>query len=347
EATKRVTQLVHDAPANSVLVDLSPLQTMPSGVVASLVRTWKGMDEKRRRFVVVSPQQVVTDELQQTGLTSLWTLATTLELGYSELGVVGDTDQTPPPSGQPAVTSSKLFIFEEQRGFCSVQFNPILMTLTWGDVESATSKIIQQLEQSRRKSLLVDLGAMDMINSGLIASLVRMWKMMQEKKGQFSLVSPNEVVTDVLKSAGLWKLWSVVDDREEAAYDLGVSRGAQSEQRERRILVMVAVSFATMAAFSMIPMFMKRQGDIGVNSQLAALLLASVALVTGVISVIKDRGIPRILSGIAVLVALGILSSLWFEGNPIKFAQLSPGNGNTTAIEIASAADTRQSQTRT
>ncbi len=351
EATKRVTQQVHDAPANSVLVDLSPLQTMPSGVVASLVQTWKGMNEKRRRFVVVSPQQAVTDELAQTGLTSLWTLASTLEQGYSELGVVGDTDveidQVPPPPVEPLTTSSDPFIFEEQRGFCSVQFNPILMTLSWGDVEAGTSPVIQQLKQSRRKSLLVDLGAMDMINSGLIASLVRMWKTMEEKNGQFSLVSPNEVVTDVLKSAGLWKLWSVVDDREEAAYDLGVSRGAQSEQRERRILVMVAVSFATMAAFSMIPMFMKREGDVGVNSQLAALLLAAAALVTGVISVIKDRGIPRLLSGIAVLVALGILSSLWFEGNPIKFAQLSPGNGNTAAIEIASAADTRQSQTRT
>ncbi|MCP4786942.1 MAG: STAS domain-containing protein [Fuerstiella sp.] len=335
EATKRATQLVHDAPANSVLVDLSTLQTMPSGVVASLVQTWKGMDEKHRRFVVVSPQQVVTDELEQTGLTSLWTLVSTLEHGYSELGVAGDTDgesnQAPPSSVQPAATSSKPYIFEEQRGFCSVQFNPILMTLTWADVESATSQVIQQLEQSRRKSLLVDLGGMAMINSGLIASLVRMWKTMQEKKGQFSLVSPNEVVTDVLKSAGLWKLWSVVDDREEAAYDLGVSRGAQSEQRERRILVMVAVSFATMAAFSMIPMFMKREGDIGVNSQLAALLLAAAALVTGIISVIKDSGFRRILSGFAVIASLAILSSLWFEGNPIKSALLRPDDGATAA----------------
>ena len=348
-ATKRVTQLVHDAPANSVLVDLSPLQTMPSGVVASLVRTWKGMDEKHRRFVVVSPLKEVTDELAQTGLTSLWTLASTLEHGYSELGVIGDTDveidQVPSPPVQPVVTSSEPFIFEEQRGFCSVQFNPILMTLSWADVEAGTSQVIQQLEQSNRKSLLVDLGAMDMINSGLIASLVRMWKTMQAKKGQFSLVSPNEIVTDVLKSAGLWKLWSVVDDREEAAYDLGVSRGAQSEQRERRILLMVTVSFAVMSALammaskSMIPMLMKQAGEIGVNSQLAALLLAAAALVTGVISVIKDSGIRRILSGAAVIVALWVLSSLWSNGNPMRFTELSPGNPADSGIESATDSD--------
>lgn len=345
EATKRIAQLVHDAPANSVLVDLSPLQTMPSGVVASLVRTWKGMDEKHRRFVVVSPQQEVTDELAQTGLTSLWTLASTLEHGYSELGVTGNTDveidQIPPPPVQPAVTSSEPFVFEEQRGYCTVLFNPILMALSWGDVEAGTSRVLEQLKQTSRKSLLVDLGAMDMINSGLIASLVRMWKTMQEKKGQFSLVSPNEIVTDVLKSAGLWKLWSVVEDREEAAYNLGVSRGAQTEQRERRILLMVTVSFAVMSAISMmlsksmIPMLMKRAGAVGVNSQLAALMLAAAALVTGVISVIKNSGIRRILSGAAVIVALAVLSSLWFNGNPIRFAELSPGNAADIEIETA------------
>ncbi len=358
EATRRVAQLVHDAPVDSVLVDLSSLQTMPSGVLASLVQTWKGMDEKRRQFVVVSPQQLVTEELAQTGLASLWTLTSSLEHAYTALGVVGDTDveidQIPASSNQSVVKKEEPFVFEEQRGFCSVQFNPILMTLSWGDVEAGTSQIIRQLEQSYRKSLLVDLSAMDMINSGLIASLVRMWKTMQQKKGQFSLVSPNEVITDVLKSAGLWKLWSVVNDREEAAYDLGVSRGAQSEQRERRILLMVAVSFAAMSAISMmaaksmIPMLMKQAGDIGVNSQLAALLLAAAALVTGIISVIKASGIPKLFSGTAVVVALGVLSSL-FDGNPMRFTELSPGddNNDATVFNLEFSADTATENTAT
>ena len=64
---------------------------------------------------------------------------------------------------------------------------------------------------------------------------------MKERNGQFSIVSPNEQVTDVLKTAGLWKLWSVVEDREEAVYELGVSRAAIVEKRERRFLVFVAV----------------------------------------------------------------------------------------------------------
>jgi hypothetical protein len=139
----------------------------------------------------------------------------------------------------------------------------------------------------------------------------------------------------------------VVDDREEAAYDLGVSRGAQSEQRERRILLMVAVSFAAMSAISMmaaksmIPMLMKQAGDIGVNS-----LLAAAALVTGIISVINASGIPRLLSGTAVVVALGVLSSL-FDGNPMRFTELSPGDDNSDAavFRLDFSADTSTEST--
>jgi anti-anti-sigma regulatory factor len=115
EATRRVAQLVHDSPADSVLVDLSSLQTMPRGVVASLVQTWKGMDEKRRQFVVVSPQQLVTEELAQTGLASQWTLTSSLEHAYTALGVVGDTDvevdQVPASSNQSVVKEEEPFRF--------------------------------------------------------------------------------------------------------------------------------------------------------------------------------------------------------------------------------------------
>ena len=304
----------------------------------------------------------------QTGLTSQWTMRSSLEQGHSAIRVEGDTDveknQETTASGQPqpVVDAEGSFVFEEQRGFCSVQFNPILMTLSWAEVEAGTSQVIRQLEESRRKSLLVDLSAMDMINSGLIAALVRMWKTMQEKKGQFSLVSPNETITDVLKSAGLWKLWSVVDDREEAAYDLGVSRGAQSEQRERRILLMVAVSFTAMsavsmmAANSMIPMLMKEAGKFSVNFQLAALLLAAAAMVTGIISVIKAKGIPRIISAAAVVAALGVLCSV-FDGNAVKQLKelgqpndeveaadfrLEPSSGNTAEDVPENAPDAQQ-----
>lgn len=343
--TNSVIKLIHDAAVPSVIVDLVELQQIPSGLVAALVRAWKGMDEQCRKFVVVSPHAGVREELQQTGLTSLWQLTDSLEAGYSALDVsdavvrdsnpVSDTaaaaetaaSETSAAAPVTKVTSdpaAQPFIFEEQRGYCSVRFNPVLMSMNWSDVETGTTQMVEKLQQTKINSVMVDLGAMDMINSGLIASLVRIWKTMQQKNGQFSLVCPNQMIVDVLKAAGLWKLWSVVDEREEAIYQLGASKVALVERRERRLLMLVAVFCALFSALALIPMFLKRTDVLGVNAQLTALLLAAAALATGLISILKDKGGHRLLSLLAVLTSIAVLSTLWFRGNPIAFGQLLP-----------------------
>ena len=333
ESTKRVTELVHDSGTKSVLVDLSTLENMPSGVVASLVRTWKGMDEKSRKFVVVSAHDNVTRDLEQTGLTSLWTITPSVEQAYKVLGVSSGSTADDEDEGAVAANAAddmEPLVFTEQRLFCSVRMNPILMSLEWADVEAATTDVLQKIRQSEHNSVLVDISPMEMINSGLVALLVRIWKETQESKGQFSLVSPNEMVTGVLKSAGLWKLWSVVDDRDEGVYDLGVSKGAQVEERERRILVTVAVPCAILAVLALIPMFFERASALGVNAQQAPVLFAAAAVATGAISVLKDRGVRRQLSAVSVIVGLGVLGTLWFRGNPVQ-VDSSEANSNQQA----------------
>lgn len=320
---QQVSHAIDNAPGTSVLVDLSHLQTLPEGFIALLVRLWKELDKQHRPFVVVVPQQEILKELRQTGLTSLWTIKESLREGLETIEHAASLASPADTSNMPSISTDPM-AFEELRGYCSVQFNPQLMTMSWSDVEATTTRVVQQLQQSSNNSVMVDLAAMDIINSGLVASLVRIWKTMVARKGQFSLVSPNEMVTDVLKTAGLWKLWSVVDEREEAVYELGVSKVAQVEQRERRLLMYVALPCALLAAMALVPMFIKRSEAVGVNSQLAALLLAAAALTTGVLSVLKDKGRRRILSGVAVAVSIAVLSSLWFKGNPISFGQSFP-----------------------
>ena len=200
-----------------------------------------------------------------------------------------------------------------------MQFLPAGMTMNWHDVEAATTDVVRRLRESEHLSVMVDLSQMQMINSGLIASLVRIWKAMKERNGQFSIVSPNENVTEVLKTAGLWKLWSVVENREEAVYELGVSKAAIVERHERRFLMLVAVPCSVIAALALIPMFLKHSEVMGINAQLTALLFASAAVATGLISVLKDSGISRIVSSVAVALGILVLSSLGFEGSPVSF----------------------------
>ncbi len=352
-ATKLISERVHEAKMHAVLIDLSQLQKIPTGLLPSIVRIWKAMDVSRRRFVVMATASAIRDELKQAGLDGLWAVTTSAAESFKALKVSGDSDheiEVPAVEADADVAVSEYtgvpIKFQHQKRFDSVQFFPVCMTMSWMDVEAATTEVIRQLNESENRSVMVDMGQMQMINSGLIASLVRIWKAMKERNGQFSIVSPNEQVTDVLKTAGLWKLWSVVEDREEAVYELGVSRAAITENRERRFLVFVAVPCSIIAALALVLMLLKRTEVMGVNAQLAALQFASAGVATGLISIVKDSGKQRILSCCAVALGVLVLSSLLFEGSLISIhglrEQAPPAEGAEKEPQVPATEDARK-----
>lgn len=326
--TAVVPDLVRGAMTHAILVDLSRLQKIPVGLLPALVRAWKAMDGADRRFVVFATQASIREELNQTGLDGLWTVVDSADASIKALKASDDAGDVIDPAthmdnANKALSNSpdSPIRMQSQKRFDSVQFLPTGMTMNWHEVEAATSDVVRRLRESEHLSVMVDLSQMPMINSGLIASLVRIWKVTKERKGHFSLVSPNENVTEVLKTAGLWKLWSVVENREEAVYELGVSKVAIVERRERRFLILVAVPCSVIAALALIPMFLQRSEVLGVNAQLTALLFAAAAVATGLISVVKDSGIYRVFACIAVVLGILVLSSLAFEGSPVSFAR--------------------------
>ena len=327
-ATAVMADLVRDAGTSAVQIDMSRLKKIPAGLLPALVRAWKALDGRDRRFVVVASQQSIREELKQNGLDGLWTVVDSADACVKALNVLDDAGHKvvspkQAPGDESSLSSSldSPIRMQSQRKFHTVQFLPSGMTKDWDDVEAATTDVVRRLRESEHLSVMVDLSQMPMINSGLIASLVRIWKVTKERNGQFSLVCPNQSVTDVLKSSGLLKLWSVVEDREEAVYELGVSKAAIVEKRERRFLMLVAAPCAIIAALALVAMFLKRSQVMGVNAQLTALLFAAAAVATGIISVLKDSGWHRVISSIAVVAGIAVLSSLGFEGSPVAFGK--------------------------
>ncbi len=77
EATRSTIETIKSTHRSQLLVDLSHLPTIRSGTVASLVRIWKSLNKKSRRFVVVSPHDRVRKELESAGLQKLWTIVAT------------------------------------------------------------------------------------------------------------------------------------------------------------------------------------------------------------------------------------------------------------------------------
>ena len=337
QAKRDVHEQLLNAPTHSMLIDLSAVKQLQSDLVASLVQTWQHLNNGQRRCVLVTTDNKVHQALQPAGLTPLWQTAKTMTEARQTLGI---SEQ----SNSAAASPANAMIFEDFKRYCSIQFDPQLTSMGWSDVEATTSEVIEKLKDSKNTSVMVDLSTMDYINSGLVASLVRIWKTMKERDGQFSLVCPNEAVTDVLKTAGLWKLWSVVDQREEAVYDLGASKVAIAENREGRLLTFVSVACAAVAALALAVMFNRGGTAEAVDSQLAALLLAAAALTTGLIAIFKESGPRRLLSVVAVIASIGVLSTLFLKTSPISFGrqpaettqeELTPSNHSDTPSDEA------------
>lgn len=342
-ASNEAMRLVRQASPPAVVIDLTPVSALPEGFIALLVRVWRQLHSDKRRLVVVATHDDVRGELKRAGVDSLWTPMDSVEragqiLDDADMPAVPNdrrsTDTKPvaqssAESSTPATgaagssaavstTANNAPIeFEDQRGFCTVRLNPVLMTLSWSEVETETTDAINKIKQSKNNAVMVDMAAMKTINSGLVASLVRIWKTMQQRKGRFSLVSSNEMVTDVLKTAGLWKLWTIVDERDEAVYQLGAGKVAEVEQRERRVLALVAVPCALLSLLAFAYMHASESLSAAVNAQVTSLLLAAAALATGLLSVFKDAGVRRYLSVGAVVVSGGVLAASQLQTNPI------------------------------
>jgi anti-anti-sigma factor len=195
--------------------------------------------------------------------------------------------------------------------------------MPWDRLEEATRSAVEVIKSARRSHVLVDLSDLQAIGSGTVASLVRIWKSLDRKSRRFVVVSPNDRVRQELASAGLYKLWTIVATREEAAYELGVSRRAELEERELRILALGAFPCSLLAVLAAVMMFHDSQEAIQVNAQLAALLLSAVSLTIGIVSVLKDSGFRRVLSATAITISLFVLSTLFFGDNPISFQSLA------------------------
>lgn len=344
-AAEAICAHVRESEVSHLVADLSAVSALPAGLVAVLVQMRRELDQNGRRFTLVVGDPAIKGQLQGAGVGGLWEISSvpTPDSAEADRSATSPSEAAAPaheskdtsvPASPPTPSSPDKgsanpgsgvpeppFVFEEFRGYCSIKFTPVLMSLSWADVESATTEVIKKLKASKNDSVMVDLGPMTIINSGLVASLVRIWKTMQERKGQFSLASPNEMVTDVLKAAGLWKLWTVVEDREEAVYELGAGEVAEVEKRERRLLMVTAVPCAIIAVIALVLKYSSEAPKFGANAHLAALLLAAAALTTGILSLIKDKGYRRILSLLAVLTSIGVLSSLWFDENPVAFGR--------------------------
>ena len=72
------------------------------------------------------------------------------------------------------------------------------------------------MKQTPYPFLLLDLTNLDYIGSALVALIVRLWKTTDEQHGRMIVINHNAAVREVLEIAGLTKVWTIVETREQA-----------------------------------------------------------------------------------------------------------------------------------
>lgn len=122
-------------------------------------------------------------------------------------------------------TTAPPFIFEPNPQFSTLQINPSLGEVNWGDVERVGTEVLKKVDELPNPTVVVDLSHLDYMGSVQVALLVRLWKSIKNRKGRMVVQVHSPMVQDVLKTAGLDKLWDFAETRPEALKVLGI-RGA-------------------------------------------------------------------------------------------------------------------------
>jgi anti-anti-sigma factor len=100
---------------------------------------------------------------------------------------------------------------------------PELNDKQWAEIEKVGSDLVERLAVTKSPRFLVDLTPLSYMGSAMVALIVRLYKSVNGRGGKMVVVNQHELVNEVLKLAGLAKLWTIVESREKGFAALGVS----------------------------------------------------------------------------------------------------------------------------
>ena len=217
------------------------------------------------------------------------------------------------------MSSVKLpYQFETGPGHAVLTLEPGLNNVQWSEIERVGSDVLARVQESRPPAIIVDLSGMDYMGSAMVALLVRVWKTVKETGGKMAVVNRHADTLEVLRLAGLTKVWTIVTSREEAEAHLGVRRKAGTAAAApagpaaarsvtvplvRGILLLLTAVVALGISFTSSPLIDRTL------SRGAACVIAALALIVGTVVSLYGSGMKRgvgvfvVAAGLAVLMA--------------------------------------------
>jgi len=203
--------------------------------------------------------------------------------------------------------------YETADGCLIATLLPELNDKQWADIEKVGTEVVDRLSSAQSPRFIVDLTPLSYMGSAMVALIVRLYKTVNGRGGQMVVVNQHELVHEVLKLAGLTKLWTIVESRDKAFAALGVKRrsaAAASSVGDGGNAVLLAGIIGTVGAILGLVLQFSSQGLV---SHKVALLIevafAALGMVVGTMILVNQTGTRRnvgiALLAICLLVVLG------------------------------------------
>lgn len=205
------------------------------------------------------------------------------------------------------MSATTAFDFEAGRGFSIVSLNPAVTECRWGEIEQVADELKQRIGEQTVPHFLMDLTRIEYMGSSVVALIVKLWKAGKERNGLMVVVSSQPLIREILETAGLAKVWTIVDSRPEAEQLMQKSIGCAPCAATTFLLTILGWVLAAGAAGVLAA---SKRGMIPAESapaRNAIVICSAAAIVAGLASAIRSPGIWRLMGGLLIVVSGGLL----------------------------------------
>jgi anti-anti-sigma factor len=212
--------------------------------------------------------------------------------------------------------------FETAGGCSIISLLPELNDKQWANIEEVGTQLVERLNNTESPRLILDLTPLNYMGSAMVALIVRLYKAVNGRNGQMVVVNTHEQVFEVLKLAGLTKLWTIVESRDNAYSALGINIRKFSNEGaapSEGTAIMVAGVIGTIGAVAGLLLDFTSSAMVGPKiAKLIEVGFAALGIVVGTMILAKQTGTRRnvgiVFLAVCVLVILGGIFARDFKG---------------------------------
>ena len=212
------------------------------------------------------------------------------------------------------MTESAAYQFQNGKRFAVIEFYQPMASCRWSDIEQIGDSLKSELGGLTNPVFLLDLSRLEFMGSSIVALIVRLWKSTQERGGGMVVVNSNDMIREVLDIAGLTRVWTIVDSRDQAEKMLS-NPPYYSGGQNRSAYLLATLGWVAAAGAVFGTVVVQRNLDV-VDAETAQIIIygsGGAAAVCGLISLLSTRGAWRLL-GLLLLIIAGALIGVAVRG---------------------------------